>query len=121
MQVNLPWRGVDKIDSANDFGDALLVIIDNDRQMIGDKAVPSLDHEIAGFAFKTLGHRSLQGVLEANGVIIGSYANCEFTRGTSASASAGINRAQRTSRCFGKVPAGAIAGVGKATIQEFRN
>ena len=65
LQPDLPASRVHQVDSADDFGDALLMVIHDDRQVIGDESVAAPHDEIAGFGLEPLLVGALQAVDEA--------------------------------------------------------
>jgi hypothetical protein len=62
LQRDLPRCRSEEIGAAHDMRDALVEIIDDDRDLVGEQAVGAPDDEIADVARKVLPLRSLQPI-----------------------------------------------------------
>lgn len=111
LQPDLARCRVQNIDPANDLGDALQFVIDNDRQLVRDEAVPPLDDEVPGFRFEMLGPHPLEAVFEADRVVVGADAYRRLILLAASATEAGVDGAQRSSRGVREVLARAPTGI----------
>ena len=66
LQEDLSRRGGEKIGAANDVGDPLRGIVDNDGELIREEAIASPDDEIADVLVEPLALRSINAVGETD-------------------------------------------------------
>ncbi len=120
LQPDLPAGGVHEIDAANDFRNALLVVVHDDREVIGNESIAAPHHEIAGFGFESFLVGALQAIDESERRVVGTHSCRGFACRAAAAARARVDDAERAAGRVRKVPAGAAAGVGMPRLEQPR-
>ncbi len=64
LQQDLPRRAEQQVSAPHDFGDAVSLVIDDDGEVVGERAVAPLNDEIPGLTPAVLADRALESVLE---------------------------------------------------------
>ena len=105
LQVNVAWRGIQQVDSPHDLRDSLLMVIGNDRQLVGDKAVATFDHEVPGFGFEPLALFALQCIDEMDQFVVRAHANRYVLGAAAAAAGSRVDRPQWATPGAGEVAA----------------
>ena len=109
--MNLSWRRIQKIDSADDFSDPLVVVIDDDRQMVCDQTISPQDHEIAGLRFKVLAMSSLKHIDEFDCITICPHPDGEVPALKSVPTGPRVDCPERPSPGLSQVPTRTGAGI----------
>ena len=69
LQVNLPCGGIEQVGSAHHVGDALVAIVHNNGELIGEEAVGAQDHKIAAVILHILGLQTLYAIGERDRLV----------------------------------------------------
>ena len=72
LQPDLSLGRVHDVDTAYDLRNAFELVVHNDRQLVGDKAIPAPDNEVAGLGLKALSLLALQGIGEGDWLVVGA-------------------------------------------------
>ena len=120
LQPDLPAGGVHEIDTADDFRDALFIVVHDDREVIGNESVAAPHHEITGLRFESLLVRTLQAVEEAERGIVGTHPYGGFAGRAAGAAGARVDDPQGAAGCVREITPGAAAGVGVPRLQQTR-
>ena len=75
LQVDLSGCRIDQVESTYDVSDALIKVIDNDGELVRDKAVFAPDNEIPYGALYPLHIAALKPISEADRLIVCQHAN----------------------------------------------
>ena len=70
LQVDLALRRAQEVGAANDVGDALLGIVDDDGELVGEEPIAALDQEVADVPGERLSAGALEPVDEADSCVI---------------------------------------------------
>lgn len=74
MQEYLARRRVEQVGPAHDFVDALLRIIDDHRELVGEETVSPAYDKITNFTIELLDHGSADPIRERDGTVINAHA-----------------------------------------------
>ena len=74
LQEDLARRRSEQVGSADDLGDPLFGIVDDDGKLVGEDSVGALQHEIADLLLDVLALPALQQILEAERLRVGAHA-----------------------------------------------
>ena len=113
--MNLTRRRIEQINAPDNFANALVEVVDDHSQMVGDQTIPSPDHEVAGFGFQALALCSLKRINKLDWRIICADPYGKLVALTAVSTGAWIYGTERSLLGRSKVPAGAGAGISKAS------
>ena len=97
LQQDLPRRGGEQVRAAHHVGDALLEVIHDDGELVGEEAVGAPHDKIADLAGEVLLDPALKGVIECGHLIVHPHADRarRSSRRKAAAASAGVDRLTR--------------------------
>ena len=109
---------IEQVDATHDLGNAVLVVVYDDGQVVRDEAVAAPDDEIAGFRFQPLPLRSLQPVGKCDAGFVRAHAYRGLLRRTSGAACARIDDPEGAAGRVGQVTAGAAAGIGMTGVAQ---
>ena len=102
LQPDLSLRRLHDVDATDYFRNSFQLIVDDHSQLVGNKSIPSPDHEITGFALEPLCLFSLELVLKHDGLIVRAQPNGCLIQITSVPAGARIDHAQWSARRVSK-------------------
>ena len=75
LQVDLARRRVEQIAAAHHLGDALLGVVDDDRQLVGEQAISAVDDKIPDITRQALVMAALNRIFEADQAVISAQAD----------------------------------------------
>lgn len=103
MQEDLSRRGADQVDASDDMRDALVMVVRDDGELVGDAPVASQYDEVSGLGLEALHLRSLEPIAELDGAIVGTQPNRGFRRRAAVAAAARVDNTQRPPGAIGQV------------------